>query len=195
MVPTAAERAGCPGAKLLDRFTRTLIFLKPDLLVVYDRLVAKQPSSFEYWLHAVNQFETLGPNSLRTQTGDVVCDIDFLAPAGLGFRQTNEYDPNPRPRVKIREWHLMATTPEKRRQVEFVTLCAPRKASAAPLPKATLESVEGGYVLRVKLPDGEATALLPAREGAVLKADGLESRGALVVQRTTPQGPTRVEVP
>ncbi|HPO72081.1 MAG TPA: DUF4962 domain-containing protein [Armatimonadota bacterium] len=196
VVPTAQEREqGAQERKLLDRFTRTLVFLKPDVLVVYDRLVAKQPSTFEYWLHAVNQFETLAPNSLRTQTGDVACDIDILTPAGLKFHQTNEYDPNPRPRITIREWHLTATTPEKRQQVEFVTLCAPRKASEAPLPKPTLESVDGGYVLRVRLRDGEATVLLPAREGAVLRADGLESRGAIVVQRATPRGRTRVEVP
>ena len=194
--PTAEEREkGIGERRLLDRFTRVLLFLKPDVLVIYDRLAAKEPAAFGYWLHAVNRFETPGQHAIRTQSGEVVCDVDFLAPAGLTFRQTDQYDPNPRDRIKVREWHLTATPPEKRKEMEFVTLCAPRRAAAPALPKATLETVEGGYVLRVKLPDGDAVALLPARDGATLKADGLESRGSIVVRRTGPKGPATVAVP
>ncbi|MHC4326293.1 MAG: DUF4962 domain-containing protein, partial [Planctomycetota bacterium] len=42
---------------LLERFTRSIIFVKPELVVVYDRLEAKEPSTYEYWLHALNKID------------------------------------------------------------------------------------------------------------------------------------------
>ena len=58
---------------------------------------------------------------------NVVCDIDFLTPTGLTFRQTNEYDPKPRPRFKMKEWHLTAETPDKKKRMEFVTIYRPHR--------------------------------------------------------------------
>ena len=45
-----------PDGKVLDRYTRTIVFLKPDTLVVHDRLVATAPTTFQYWLHAPKPF-------------------------------------------------------------------------------------------------------------------------------------------
>ncbi|GAG45805.1 unnamed protein product, partial [marine sediment metagenome] len=104
---------------ILDRFTRAIIFVKPELVIVYDRLEAKKPSTFEYWLHAINKISVEDQNRIRVENDDVVCDIDFLTPSDLTFKQTNKYDPKPRPRIKMREWHLTATTPEKKKRMEF----------------------------------------------------------------------------
>ncbi|MDR2116560.1 MAG: DUF4962 domain-containing protein [Planctomycetaceae bacterium] len=48
-----------PNGKILDSFRRHLVFLKPDVLVVYDRLKAVKPAAFDYWLHAKNPFQPL----------------------------------------------------------------------------------------------------------------------------------------
>jgi hypothetical protein len=48
-----------PDGKILDSFRRHLVFLKPDVLVVYDRLKAVKPATFDYWLHAKNPFQPL----------------------------------------------------------------------------------------------------------------------------------------
>lgn len=174
--PTTEERErGVQPRRLLDRFTRTVIFCKPDLVVIYDRLAAPQPATFEYWLHALHEIADDDQHSLQVKEGDVVCDIDFLTPAGLTFTQTNEYDPNPRPRIKLREWHLTATTAEKRQTLEFVTVYLPRREADPALPKPTLEQVAGGYVLRGKLRGGEVMMNLPTSdtgEIVVQLADG-----------------------
>lgn len=197
VLPTAEEREkGAKPRQLLDRYTRAILFIKPELVILFDRLVAKEPATFEYWLHAEkNAIETPDQHSLLVKSGEVLCDVDFLTPTGLTFRQTNQYDPNPRARIQVREWHLTATTPEKRRQMEFVTVYAPRKASQPALPKATLTPIPGGYVLRAKVSDGEVTALLPTDDAATLRADGLESQGQIVVRRTGGKEPTTVRVP
>jgi len=110
---------------------------------------------------------------------DVVCDIDFLTPSGLTFKQTNEYDPKPRPRIELREWHLTATTAEKKKQMEFVTLYRPHRAEDKVPSEASLEHIKGGYSLKVKLSDGEFAAVLPTDDRVTLEAHGLKSKGAI----------------
>jgi len=173
--------AGQAYEPALGRFTRGIIFVKPELVVVYDRLEAKEPSTFEYWLHAIKKIDVANQHSIRVRNEDVVCDIDFLTPSGLTFKQTNEYDPKPRPRIKMREWHLTATTSEKRKRIEFVTLYRPHRIKDQVPNEAGLERIKGGYALKVKLSDGEFVALLPTNEDATLRAHGLKSKGAIKV--------------
>jgi hypothetical protein len=164
----------------LERFTRSIIFIKPQLVVVYDRLEAEEPSTFQYWLHAINKFDVKGQHQIQVRNADAVCDIDFLAPSSLALTQTNQYDPNPRPRIKLREWHLTATNlPSKSKRMEFVTLYRPHRIGDQVPKQASLEKIEGGYALKVKLSDGEFTALLPTDDTAVLEAHGLKSKGAI----------------
>ncbi len=158
--------------RILDRFTRSVVFVKPDLLIVYDRLKAVKPSSFEYWLHAKYPFQPLDvyfPDG-KSATNDAVfgnflkekfkevkitepeavqriapitksegigvrvdkaaCRIDLLLPEKLEFTQTNQYDPNPQPKIKVREWTLTATTPEKKSDAEFLLVVRPWKVAA-----------------------------------------------------------------
>ena len=110
------EDAGKKGPPL-ERFTRTLLFIKPDCVVVFDRLEAKAPSLFTFYLHAVNKFSTPGQQNISIENGGVVCDINLLRPANLALSQTGQYDPNPRPRIKLREWHLKADTKKKQKDM------------------------------------------------------------------------------
>jgi hypothetical protein len=160
-----------PDGKILEYFRRHLVFLKPDVLVVYDRLKSVKPATFEYWLHAKNPFqpmESYFPNGkslandkvfaeyIQNRLGKIklnapesielfepitqqqgigirvnkaACRIDFLLPEGLVFTQTNQYDPNPQPKISVREWHLTATTPKPQQDVEFLLIARPWKVT------------------------------------------------------------------
>ncbi|KPK37411.1 MAG: hypothetical protein AMJ65_14615 [Phycisphaerae bacterium SG8_4] len=172
----------------LERFTRAIIFVKPELIIVYDRLEATEPSVYEYWLHALNKIGVQGQHEVQVRNGDVLCDIDFLAPEGLSFKQTDQYDPNPRPRIKLREWHLTATTPQKSKQMEFVTLYRPHRAGDEVDGAGTLRSVAGGYVLTAGASGNKLTALLPTDEAKTLETDGMTTRGAVAVRLEHPDG-------
>jgi len=178
-VDIVVGEAGSAYEPPLVRFTRAIVFVKPELVVVYDRLAAKEASTYEYWLHAINKIEVAGQHDIRVKNDDVVCDIDFLTPKGLSFQQTDQYDPNPRPRIKLREWHLTASTTDKAKQMEFVTLYRPHRLSDKAPHESELRKLDGGYLLSVKLSDGEFTALLPDRDEAVLAASGMWSRGKI----------------
>jgi hypothetical protein len=163
----------------LERFTRAVIFVKPELVIVYDRLESREPSTYEYWLHAVNKIDVKSQRQIQVRNDDVVCDIDFLTPSGLSFEQTDQYDPNPRPRITLREWHLTATTPEKKKLMEFVTLYRPHKLSNNIAGETTLRPIPGGYILSVSQDGKKLTALLPTDDTATLQAKSLTTTGAI----------------
>jgi len=173
---------------LLDRYTRAILFVKPGLVIVFDRLAAPEPARFEYWLHAINEFTVEDQRKITTQTGGVVCDIDVLAPKELEFSQTDQYDPNPWPRIKTREWHLTAATPSKAKSVEFVALYRPHRKDQAVAGGADLKPIDGGYLLSADLSDGRVVALLPTDDAATLAAEGLSTVGKILIQRYTADG-------
>jgi hypothetical protein len=174
--------------RLVERFTRAIVFAKPDLVIVFDRLAANEPASFEYWLHAINEFRIKDQRNIETKVGDVVCAIDILLPDGLTFTQTDQYDPNPWPNIKTREWHLTACTPTKTRTVEFVALYRPQRAGESVPRGADLRKIDGGYVLTADSPSGRTVALLPTDDAAKLEAEGLTTTGTIVVQKRTADG-------
>jgi hypothetical protein len=171
------------GDPLLDRFTRTILFIKPELVIIFDHLVACQDSTFEYWMHATQKFEVTNQHDINLKIKDVGCAVSLLAPKGLTFSQTDQYDPNPRSRIELREWHLTATTPSKAKAVEFVALYRPYRDGNEPPREETLKRIDGGYVLTAELSDGQVVALLPTDNSASLSANGLSTDGTILVQR------------
>jgi hypothetical protein len=188
-----AYRSSAAAKPILDRFTRTILFVKPELVVVFDRLEAPQPSTYQYWLHAVNEMKISPQGQVQIQAGDVLCDVAFLMPQGLTFRQTDQYDPNPRPRVKLREWHLTAETPSPAKQLAFVTLYRPHRKDQSVPQQATLKPISGGYILSATVSDGSVRALLPTADGVALNAEGLQAKDWPVIERRSADGkPTQV---
>jgi hypothetical protein len=181
-------REGGKERQLLDRFTRAVLFVKPELVIVFDRLEAPQASSFEYWLHAVNEFSVDGQRKIETRAGDVACAIDVLAPEGFTFSQTDQYDPNPWPQITTREWHLTATTPSKSDACQFVALYRPHRVDQTVPRGAGLERIDGGYLLTADLSDGKVVALLPTDDSAKLTAEGLTATGNILLQRRASDG-------
>lgn len=111
----------------LQRFSRAILFLKPEGIVVFDVLEAKEPSTFQWLLHA--------PREMQVDAGTVVArgkrevaTLRFLHPGDLAITQTNRFDPPPQEWVKLEQWHLTASTQEPRRAARFVTVIRPRHA-------------------------------------------------------------------
>lgn len=177
-----------PGAGgILERFTRAILFIKPDLVIVYDRIAARRDVSFEYWLHAPTEFAVKDQRNLEVRSGDAACSISLLAPEKLKLTQTNRYVPEPRPSIKVREWHFAAATPQKARSVQFVTLLRPHRTGTEVPRGALLQATAGGYVLRATLSEGRVTVMLPgdkpSRGGPMSQGPG-----RIVIHRLAPDG-------
>lgn len=173
--------------QLLKRFTRSIVFLKPDWIVIYDRLVANRPVTYQYWLHSPERFEIEG-NRLIARVGKVECPVEFLVPQKLKMTQTNEYDPNPRPRINIREWHLTADTVEPSSSVEFLAVYHPYRLGSPSQRDLKLETRSNGYVLSITLADGKAILLLPKTDSDKLAIGDLATVGRVLVSRQDGQG-------
>ena len=176
----------------VELFKRAIIFVKPDLIIVYDRLRTSEPSTFKYWLHAVNEFHIGNGNNVTVKNEDVGCAISFHCRTPLTFAQTHEYDPNPRPRVKLREWHLTAGTTHKKKDMEFVTVYRPYKTEDGFMGHSGFETIPGGYLFTAGTSAGELTALLPTDDNAVLEAEGLRSKDAIKLKLDRPGQPPQI---
>ena len=164
-----AGRAYAKGA--LKRFTRHILFVKPDLVVLYDRLEAPKATTFEWRLHAPTEMKLAGQADVRVRVRKAAARVSFLAPAGLELSQTSKFDPPPRPRIKLVEWHLTARTPGPAARTEFVTVIRPHPAGASPPAAATLRTVANGYALEAPCAKGKALVLLRSSDRGTVSHD------------------------
>ena len=170
----AGEAGGAYGGKL-KRFTRHLLFVKPALIVIFDRLEAPKPSSFEWRLHSPTEMSANSQIDVRVVSKKAGCRVAFLAPDGLELSQTNRFDPPPRPRIKLVEWHLTAQTPKPAERMEFVTLLRPHRVGQDPPTTAVLRKLDKGYELDADLATGRVIVLLRAADSGKLTSKHLSA--------------------
>lgn len=151
----AGEAAAAYGGAL-QRFTRHLIFVKPDLIVINDQLTAPSPATFEWHLHSPLAFERNSGGDVTVTGKQASCQISFLAPAALDIAITDRYDVPPRAKIKVKEWHLTAATPAPSDRMEFVTAIRPWRNGAEVPGRATLERTGSGWRIRAPTANGEA---------------------------------------
>ena len=173
--------------QLLKRFTRTIVFLKPEWIVIYDQLVANRPVTYQYWLHSPEKME-LKNNELIARVGKVECPVQFLVPQSLKMTQTNEYDPNPRPRINVREWHVKAETVEPASSTEFLVVYHPHCEGIQSKHEVKLETSGRGYVLSLNFASGGATVLLPKTDSDKITAGDLSTEGRVLVSLRDARG-------
>lgn len=128
----------------LDRWIRTLVFLKPNCVVIHDRLEAPEPSTFEWLLHAPSRF-ILDEAKARWMGEGRSVDIAFAYPPDLTLEQTDGYDPPPHDwsSVDIDEWHLTARPKATSQTQDFVTVLRVHHAPTGAPPAAYTHTVDG----------------------------------------------------
>ncbi len=181
--------AGKAYGDRLERFSRHILFVKPELVVIYDRLEAPKPSTFEWWLHALKPFEVKSQRDIHTSNDKAACHVSFLVPDGLTFDQADKCDPPPRPRIKLTQWHLKAKTSKPAKRLEFVTLLRPYRSGSAPaLGNDSVERTDAGYLVRAGLTDGSVVVGLRAKDGPKMRVKGVDAAGDVVAIRYDTQG-------
>jgi hypothetical protein len=154
-----AGEAGDDYGDALKRFTRHIVFVKPDLVIIFDRLEAPKASTFEWLLHTPTEMKVAGQGDIRVTSGAAAARVALLAPQGLAVSLTDKFDPPPRERIKLVEWHLTAQSKPAER-TEFVAVIRPHRAGSEPQAAQTLRPVVGGYVLEAVIAGGRVVAIL-----------------------------------
>jgi len=104
----------------LNKFVRRVFFVKPDAIVMVDELEAPEPATFQFYLHANEEFLIKNQREIVANNGESSVLIAFATPSDLKITQTSEFDPPP-VGVDLKQWHLKAETTEKRKEMTFVT--------------------------------------------------------------------------
>ncbi|MBN2451420.1 MAG: DUF4962 domain-containing protein [Lentisphaeria bacterium] len=159
----------------LRRFTRRILFAKPDVVLLHDLLEAPEPATFEWWLHAPVEMTVAGQGDIRVVNGKAACQAAFLWPEGLEISQTDRFDTPPRPRIKLVEYHLTARTPGKQEAVQFVTVLRPHPSAESLVGEARLQAVEGGFGVTVPVGSGGELCVLLRGSGERVSGLGMET--------------------
>lgn len=172
----SGEAAGAYAGKL-DRFTRRILFIKPEVIVIFDTLAAPEPSTFEWRLHASTEMDIRSQNDIQAVNGKAACRVNFLCPVDLELTQTDKFDPPPRPRIKLVEYHLSAATQTPATSQTFVTVLQPYRAAGSIEKEAELSRLDGGYAVTVPFGEGHAAVLLQPTAGKIISGAELETDG------------------
>jgi hypothetical protein len=175
----------------LDRFTRRILFVKPEVVLIFDQLAAPQPATYEWHLHAPVEMTVAGQHNIQVVVKGASCQTDMLWPVGLEVSQTDRFDPPPRPRVKLVEYHLTAKTSQPAGKQAFVTVLRPYRTGETLKGKAHLEEIAGGFAVTVPLSDGETRILLQTKPGASLSGAGISTDGEVGAMRFDAEGKVR----
>jgi hypothetical protein len=81
---------------------RTLVYLRPGVVVVYDKLASREPRRWEWNIHALNRMDG-EDKAIRIRDGGQSLCVDLLAAPPAEFSQTSEWTEAPRKGEE--QWH------------------------------------------------------------------------------------------
>ncbi|HEX8963566.1 MAG TPA: heparinase II/III family protein [Rhodocyclaceae bacterium] len=121
-------------AGVLSLAVRSLVYLRPNLIVVYDDVAAPAPHSWEWNIHALNQMTNTSASTAQITAGNqTMCVTMLAAPNGTQFSQTNRFTKDPVGITWAPQWHGKFYTGSLP-GAEFIALmnvgCTPVNASA-----------------------------------------------------------------
>ncbi len=168
---------------LLERYVRHVVFVKPDVVVIYDELEAREPATFQFMLHAEDPFDVAEKKaSLHLDREKAGLDARYLSPVELVFRQWDGYEPMPG-KPFPNQWHVEAATVQKERSLGMLTVIVPYRAGSR--VDWTAEREESASAIGVRLTrNGEETRVgfRKTGEAATAQLDGWEFTGPAAVR-------------
>jgi hypothetical protein len=121
------------GGKLRKAW-RHVVFVKgaQPFVVLYDELVAPQPATYQFMLHALKSF-TIDEAATRVRVAQPKAGVEvgYLSPVPLRFQQTDGFNPPPT-REFPNMWHLETGTNEPRATLGMITVLVPHRGAAVP---------------------------------------------------------------
>ena len=149
----------------LTKFYRRVIHIRPaGRFVIVDELESRQPVTFEWRLHALEQIDVdAAAQRAFVRRGKARLAADFVTPGGLKFAETDQFDPPPE-RGGENQWHLVASTPGKTVAAQFMVALSAYRDRAGGAAAADDRS-RTGHGDRVGRRADQASGLLRRQRG------------------------------
>ncbi len=111
----------------LTRCTRHIFFVPPGLILLLDELEAPDPATFQWLLHAFEEFEIEDvAGRILSRRNGASLEIFIRSPCELKYHQTDRFDPPYNEGVPIHlqrdvpnQWHLTVETKEKQQTLRI----------------------------------------------------------------------------
>lgn len=108
------------GGKL-SRAVRSIAYVRPDTLLVFDALASETARTWEWNIHALARMKETGDKGLEFEQDGVRMCVELLeAPQGT-FAQSDRFTAEPQG-GQPRQWHARYATQAKSRQAHFIVL-------------------------------------------------------------------------
>ncbi len=186
-----------PMEPKVESFERTVAFIASKtrpVFVVHDHLRTDAPATFDWLLHALNQMKLDDKTGvIRVQNEDARLVVRLIATEPFRFSQRDWFPVPPeldeatartaslvaRRERYANQWHLNARTGKPAREIKFVAVMVPYRASEAE-PAIAVE--KSGDAVVFKVADSVVAAWLGAGAQGALTGGGIEAKGRLAVR-------------
>lgn len=110
--------------KEVSKAIRSLVYLRPDTVLVYDLLESGKPRRWEWNIHAASDILEAADGSLRIERGPTSLCVRRLAGPETTFSKTNRFPAPPKGRRagEPDQWHGRFSTVQPSRSAEFLYL-------------------------------------------------------------------------
>lgn len=158
----------------VTRAERAVLFVKPDIVVLYDDFAAARPATFQFMLHGLSAF-TLdeGAQTLSLDQKGAGLAVKYLAPQPLAFTQTDGFTPPPKMRNGKspfpNQWHVEAAMRRPVLASDTLTVLIPRRAGEA--DAWTAERVDTATASGLRLTRGGQTLGIAFRKAGAASAE------------------------
>lgn len=130
----------------LTRSLRSLVYIRPKTVLVYDDLQSDRERQWEWNLHALERMTVSGEKSVRlTRNGSTMC-VDVLGGPEVRFAQDSRFKAEPQGKNMPDQWHGRFTAKTPTKGARFLTLI---RIGCDETPN---EVVLGGGAWEVRLP-------------------------------------------
>lgn len=158
----AVGRAEKAYGGALTRAQRSLVYLRPNVVLVYDHVSSGTPRMFEWNIHALYKMQKFSDTKISIGNGKAHMCVEMLASPAVAFIQHDKFT-TPPVRSSMSEktpnqWHGAFAMTSKGADAEFVALL--RIGSECPVtaaPTAVAKRIAGGWQVAV---DGKTVNLV-----------------------------------
>lgn len=105
----------------LTRAGRSLVYLRPDTVLVHDSLASSTPRTWEWNLHALSRMKEKGARALEIEQDGVRLCVNVLDAPDGAFFQDDKFSEPPQGNYAA-QWHARYVSNDKSKQAQFVVL-------------------------------------------------------------------------
>lgn len=140
----------------LTKAQRTLVYLRPNTIVVYDNVASATPRSWEWNIHALNKMNKISERKVHIRNAPAQMCVEMVAGPEVGFDQNDRFTVPPQGKGMPNQWHGAFTAIAKSPAAEFVAVMRLGSDCKETKPTAEAERAAGGWTVKV---DGKTVTI------------------------------------